>query len=155
MWIYGIKLMLIESEKQLRTDAFNYEIIRTFLNNANEKTHKGADIAKKVFQYFNQEEILNNEPFCHKNLETFALNNSLKCENRPITRNNDTESSNCADDYKKDIKWIENVDIKTYIDNKFYDMERRLMEKINEMETVTNQKLDIILKRLETQINLK
>lgn len=48
-----------------------------------------------------------------------------------------------------------NVDIKAYIDNKFHDMEIKMMKRIDEMERKTNEKLDIILKQLETQFIVK
>lgn len=152
MWIYGIRLILTDAAKEKKTDLFNYDVIQTFLSNVNGKPHRGADMAKKVLECFNAQEITSNEEFCQKNLETLALDslaNSLKCKNGILKRDNEKENSNSMDDSKK-----LDIDVRTYIDNKFYDMERRLMKRIDEMETNTNQKLDAILRKLETQLHI-
>ncbi|XP_032675337.1 uncharacterized protein LOC116846069 [Odontomachus brunneus] len=152
MWIYGIRLILTDAVKEKETDVFNYDVIQTFLSNVNGKPHRGADMARKVLECFNAQEIINNEEFCQKNLETLALDslaNSLKCKNGILKSDNEKENSNSMDDSKH-----LDTDVRTYIDNKFYDMERRLMKRIDEMEANTNQRLDAILRKLETQLNI-
>lgn len=152
MWIYGIRLILTDPEKERKTNVFNYDVIQTFLSNVNGKAHRGADVAKKILECFNVQEITNNEQFCQKKLETLALDslaNSLECKNGILRRDNEKESSNCTDDSEK-----LDIDVKTYIDNKFHDMERRLMKRIDEMEANTNEKLEAILRKLETQLRI-
>ncbi|RLU25759.1 hypothetical protein DMN91_001918 [Ooceraea biroi] len=180
IWIFGIKLFLTEAIKEAKSGAFNYDIVQTFLSNANGKPHKMADMARRVFEYYDKQETTNKEQSCQKSLESFAADleylagnnkigkranekdclnygnnykkpNSLESQNGIVKK----ESENCESlNYKEDSK-ESNIDIRTYIDNKFYDMEKRLMKRINEMEANTNQKLDTILSKLETQLSLK
>lgn len=148
---------------------FNYkDFIQTFLSNANNgKMNQELDMIK-MFGFYNKLETMNNEQFYHNILGTCALNsdyfkhkneianrdnekercevdneklNSFECKNKNI-RNIDENCTNC-EHYKKS-----DIDIRIYIDNKFHDMEKRLMERINEMEASTNQKLNAILERL-------
>lgn len=298
MWIYGIKLFLIDSIKEAKPNAFNPDIIQTFLSNCNGKVSQGAEMAMKLLGYYDKQETVNKTQPCQKNLENLASNseyseckngirrdkdclncedsyeksNSVKCQSEIEKRDNENECSNCEEDFKKsdmDIatcmnskmesikeaksgtfdykdfiqtflsnsngnmnqeaeiairmlgyynkqKIVNNdeenlktlasnseylgyksmngradsekecsinrsehgklnsfesknvrqvskkdysncgedskksdIDIITYIDNKFYDMENKLMERIDEMEVSTNQKLNAILERLE------
>ncbi|XP_072759400.1 uncharacterized protein [Anoplolepis gracilipes] len=305
MWIYGIRLFLIDSIKEAKPSAFNPDIIQTFLSNRNGKVSQGAEMAMKLLGYYDKQEILNKEQFCQKNLETLVSNSEYsECKNEIGRKDNEKDCSNCEDNYEKSIsveckseierrdneneflnckedykqldmdvstcmnsemksvkktkpgtfnckdfiqtflsnsngnmsqetemaikmlgyynkqKMVKNdefyqgnlktltlnseylgyknknekednekeclnhedeheklnsfenrnvkraskkdnsncgkdsknfdIDIKTYIDNKFYDMENKLMKKIDEMEVITNQKLNAILERLET-----
>jgi len=172
-----------ESMKETESDIFNYkDFIQTFLNNAsNGKTSQESDMTR-LFEFydnkFDNNEIINNERFYQKMLETFTSNSdhskckkeiikkdngkecqiyeadhkkldSLENKNRNIKTNSDKDCTNYEDYEKSDI------DIRIYIDNKFHDMEKRLMEKIDRMEASTNQKLDAILKRLESCLSLQ
>lgn len=104
-------------------------------------------MAKKVLECFNTQEITNNEEYCQKNLETLALDSlidSLGCKNEILKKDNKKDNSNSIDDSKK-----LDIDVRTYIDNKFHNMERRLVKRIDEMETNINKKLDAILRKLE------
>lgn len=152
MWIYGIRLILTDPVKERKNDVFNYDVIQTFLSNVNGKAHGGTDVAKKILECFNAQETASNEQFCQEKLETLTLDslaNSLECKNGCLKRDNEKKSSNCTNDSKK-----LDVDVKMYIDNKFHDMERRLIKRIDEMEANTNQKLDAILRKLETQLRV-
>lgn len=171
MWIYGIRLFLTDSVKEAKPSAFNYEIIQTFFSNSN-KASKGAEMAKKVFKCYDRQEITNQEYFSLKDLETIASNylrckskiektdnkkesldpaesseklNSLVCDNETARRDDEKERSNCEEEDNKKL----DTDIRIYIDNKFHDMETRLMRRIDEIETNTEQKLDAILERLK------
>lgn len=147
---------------------FNYkDFIQTFLSNvSNDKMSQELDITR-MFGFYDKHEIMNNEQFYQNILGTRASNSdyckhkneivnrdnekerevehekldSFECKNRNI-RNIDENCINC-ENYKKF-----DVDIRIYIDNKFHDMEKRLMERINKMEANINQKLDTILERL-------
>lgn len=153
MWIYGIKLILTESAKERNTNIFNYDVIQTFLSNIDGKDRRReAQIAKQVLERFDTQEIMSNEQFCQTNMETLALDslsNSLEYKNGIVHRDNEKEGSNYVNDCKK-----LDVDIRTYIDEKFHNMERRLAKKMDEIEANTNKKLDAILERLETQLRL-
>lgn len=294
MWIYGIRLFLIDCIKEAKPSAFNSDIIQTFFSNCNGKANQGAEMAMKVLGYYDKQEIMNKTQFCQKNLENLALNsenseckngirrdnekdclncsNSIPCKSEIEKKDNENECTNCEEDYKKSdmdiatcmnskmesikeaksgafdyknfiqtflsnsngnmnqeaemairilgyynkqkivnngdeenlktlasnseylgyksmngkgdsekecsnhgehekLNSFENknvrraskkdyshydednkksdIDIITYIDNKFYDMENKLMERIDKMEVSTNQKLNAILERLE------
>ncbi|KAH0949405.1 hypothetical protein HN011_007895 [Eciton burchellii] len=181
IWIFGIRLFLMEATKEAKSGVFNYDIIETFLSNANGRSHKMADMAKKVFEYYEKQEIINSEQFSQRSLESFAsglvyltdknkigkkanekncLNyennykkpNFLESQNETINRDNENcDNPNDNEESNKEL----DMDIRTYIDNKFHDMEKKLMKRIDEMEINTNQKLDIILNKLEAQLSLK
>ncbi|XP_077266707.1 uncharacterized protein LOC143899861 [Temnothorax americanus] len=139
MWVYGIRLFLTESIREAKPSAFDYDVIRTFLSNAsNGKTSQGSEIAKKVFGFYDREEITRN--YEEKLLETHASGSryderinengrsdndkefpncgdnyersNVKCKNRAVRRDSETEHSNCEENYKSS-----GADIKTCIDN--------------------------------------
>lgn len=163
-----------------KSGIFNYkDFIQTFLSNtSNDKMSQESDMIRMfgLYDKFDDNEIINNEQLYQKILGTLTSDSNLfKCKNEIVKadngkdrlsheideksdsfeyknkniRNNDEECSNC-EDYKKS-----DVDIRIYIDNKFHDMEKRLMTRIDEMEANTNQKLNAILEKLETQLNLE
>lgn len=169
----------IKSIKERKPGILNYkDFIQTFLSNANNGKSQESDITKMFkLNEFDMDEIMNNELLYQKMFGTvtsdsdfFKCKNktakgdnerdrqnyqadnvksdSLECKNKNIRRN--SEECTNHEDYKKS-----DIDIRIYIDNKFCDMERRLMERIDEMEASTNQKLNAILERLETRLNLQ
>lgn len=133
MWIYGIKLYLTESinePKNFSTEVFNPEIIKNFLSK---------------FSFNNEgNNTTNDVQSCYMNI----LNSS---KNKSVHKDNRKEMIQSID---KNIT-SNNIDIVTYIDKKFEDIEQRLMKRIDEMEQKTNQKLETILKQLETQYSIK
>ncbi|XP_043526715.1 uncharacterized protein LOC122537539 isoform X3 [Frieseomelitta varia] len=133
MWIYGIKLYLTElinEPKTLSTEIFNPEIIRNFLTK---------------FSFNNEgNNTTNDVQSCYMNILNTSKNKSVQKSNGEEVAQSTIENT-----------VLNNVDIMTYIDKKFEDMEGRLMKKINEMEQRTNEKLDIILRQLENQCNVK
>lgn len=133
MWIYGIKLYVTESinePKSFSTEIFNPEIIRNFLTKLS----------------FNNEgnNITNDVQSCYMNILNLSKNKSVQ-------KNNEEEVAQSA----IDSTVSNNIDIVSYIDKKFEDMEGRLMKKIDEMEQKTNEKLDTILRQLETRCSVK
>ncbi|XP_050448867.1 uncharacterized protein LOC126850193 [Cataglyphis hispanica] len=101
MWIYGIKLFLIDCIKEAKPSAFNSDIIQTFLSNCNGKANQGAEMAMEVLGYYDKQEIMNKTQFCQKNLENFVLNSeNSECKNG-IRRDNEKDCSNCEDSYRK------------------------------------------------------
>ncbi|XP_043601909.1 uncharacterized protein LOC122576100 [Bombus pyrosoma] len=133
MWIYGIKLYVTESinePKSFSTEIFNPEIIRNFLTKLN-FNNEGNNITDDVQS-------------CYMNI----LNLS---KNKGVQKNNEEEVAQSA----INSTVSNNIDIVTYIDKKFEDMEGRLMKKIDEMEQKTNEKLDTILRQLETRCSVK
>ena len=133
MWIYGIKLYLTElinEPKTLSTEIFNPEIIRNFLTK---------------FSFNNEgNNTTNDVQSCYMNILNTSKNKSVQKSNEEEVAQSTIENT-----------VLNNVDIMTYIDKKFEDMEGRLMKKIHEMEQRTNEKLDIILRQLESQCNVK
>ncbi|XP_012522149.1 uncharacterized protein LOC105828388 [Monomorium pharaonis] len=166
-----------KSIRETKFDSFNYkDFIQTFLNNG--KMSQAPDMARmfELYDKFGDNEIINNEQFYQELLGTLTSDsdylknkittkdnekehqscevsheksNSFEYKNRNIRRNSDEDCTNREDNRKSDIN------IKIYIDNKFHDLEKRLMERINEMEANTNQKLNAILERLESRLNLQ
>lgn len=161
--------------KEAKPSAFNYkDFIQTFLSNGNGNISQEAEMVMRMLGHYNDKQKINmNNEFYQGNLKTFASNseyleykckngrennekecsnhedeheklNSFESKNRNVNQANKKDYSNCSKDSKQS-----DVDIKTYIDNKFYDMENKLMERINQIEVSTNQKLDAILERLE------
>ncbi|XP_076382603.1 uncharacterized protein LOC117219547 isoform X2 [Megalopta genalis] len=131
MWIYGIMLYITESTAESKTlfpPIFNPEIIKQFLS---ELPFLDEDNAPVGIQS------------CYKNIFNSSIDTNVK-------DNHEKEMGQ----YKKQHTEL-NIDIKTFIDNRLHDMEIRLMKKMNEMEQKTNEKLDIILKQLETQSSTK
>lgn len=166
-----------KSIKERKPGIFNYkDFVQTFLSNASKSQE--SDITKMFkFHEFDGNESMNSELLYQKMFGTVTSDSDLfKCKNKSAKGNNERDrqsyqadneksdslecknknirrnSEECTnhEDYKKS-----NIDIRIYIDNKFCDMERRLMERIDEMEANTNQKLNAILERLETRLNLQ
>lgn len=102
MWIYGIRLFLIDSIKEIKSSAFNPDIIQTFLNNCNGKENQGAEMAIKLLGYYNKQEIVNKEPFCQKKSEFFGSNSEYsECKDGIERRNGEKDCLNCEDNYEK------------------------------------------------------
>ncbi|OAD59285.1 hypothetical protein WN48_09551 [Eufriesea mexicana] len=133
MWIYGIKLYLTESiiePKNFSTEIFNPEIMTNFLT-------------KLVFNNEGSN-TTNDVQSCYMNI----LNST---KNKSIQKNNEKGMTKLTDENTVS----NNVDVVTYIDKKFEDIEARLMKRIDEMEQKINQKLDTILRQLGTQCGAK
>ncbi|KOC59875.1 hypothetical protein WH47_10574 [Habropoda laboriosa] len=128
MWIYGIRLYLTEPSnepKNFSTEIFNPETIQTFLTKLTFK-NEGNNVTNDVHS-------------CFKNLLNSSRTRSTQENNEKETEQSTSESN------------VSNsVDIVSYIDNKFQDMEAKLMKRIDEMEQKTNEKLDTILKQLQS-----
>lgn len=133
MWIYGIRLYLTEPSnetKNLPAEIFNPEIIQNFLTKLN-LNNEGNNTTNDVRS-------------CYRNFLNSSISSSIQESNRKEVAESSNENTVPC-----------NVDVVTYIDKKFQDMEGRLMNRMNEMEQKTNQKLDAILKRLETHCSIK
>ncbi|EZA47775.1 hypothetical protein X777_15191, partial [Ooceraea biroi] len=89
-----------------------------------------------------------NEKNCLNYRNNYKKPNSLESQNGIVKK----DSENCESPNYKEVNKESNIDIRMYITNKFYEMEKRLRKR-NEMEANTNQKLDTILSKLETQLN--
>lgn len=168
-----------KSVKETKSGVFNYkDFIQTFLSNVNNDKSQEPDMTRTfgLYEKFDNNEIINNEQFYKKILGTFISDSDLsKCKNEIAKGDNERDSRSCETDNEKSDSFeyknrnvrknndekctnhedSEKSDIRIYIDNKFCDMEKRLMERIDELEASTNQKLDAILRRLETQLNLQ
>lgn len=169
-----------KSKRETKSSLFNYkDFIQTFLSNAsNGKMSQEPDMTK-MFEFcnkFDNNELVNNDQFYQKILGTLTSDsNHFKCKNEIAKRDNGKERRSCETDHEKsDFFECKNrnirrnsedctnhedkksdIDIRNYIDNKFHDMEKRLMERIDEIEASTNQKLDAILERLESRLSLQ
>lgn len=171
------KICIDNNTESVKTKSgiFNYkDFVQTFLSNtSNGKMSKEPDIIR-IFEFydkFNDNEIMNNEQFYQKISEALSSNSDfLKCKNKIAKGDNEKDRLSCEADEKSDSFECKNrnmrnsdeecvngahkdykksdIDIKIYIDNKFYNMEKRLMERLDEIEASTNQKLDAILERL-------
>ncbi|KYN50162.1 hypothetical protein ALC62_00190 [Cyphomyrmex costatus] len=169
-----------ESIKETKSGIVNdKDFIQTFLSNTFLGKMSQPDLTRMFEFYDNHDnnEILNNEQFNQKMLETLPSDSeyfewknkiakkdtgkerrnceanheqldSFKCKNKNVRRNSDKDCTS-QEDKKSE------TDIRIYIDNKFHDMEKRLMERIDEMEASTNRKLNAILERLESRVNVQ
>lgn len=148
LWIFGIKLILTESVKENESEILDYTITN-FLNNLNSSAKQKTILANIMLESLKQEKSdINDENF--KNLMTI-ISNTL-----PVQNNNKdiTEETKKADlNSKDDCKNVEIKNIETYINNKFHEMEKRTMHRLNEIEQNINKKLDAIIEKLE--VNLK
>ncbi|CAK9824320.1 hypothetical protein ANTRET_LOCUS2505 [Anthophora retusa] len=80
-------------------------------------------------------------------LSRLSFKNPLKSSKpRSVQENDEKETEQST----SDSNVSNNIDIVSYIDNKFQNMEAKLMKKIDEMEQRTNEKLDTILKQLQS-----
>ncbi|KYN29531.1 PREDICTED: uncharacterized protein LOC108763385 [Trachymyrmex cornetzi] len=171
-----------ESIKETKSGIVNdKDFIQTFLSNIFLGKISQQFNITRMFEFYDNRDnnkITNNEQFKQKILETLTSDsdhfkwkneiskrdnkkecrnceadheqlNSFECKNGNIRRSSDENCTNREDNKKSDI------DIRIYIDNKFHDIEKRLMERIKEMEASTNQKLDAILERLESRLNVQ
>ncbi|XP_076650301.1 uncharacterized protein LOC143357663 [Halictus rubicundus] len=129
MWIYGIMLYMTESITKSDTSPpsiFNPEMIKQFLTKLSFNDEVNASVGIQS---------------CYKNI----LNSSVSTN---VTESHENEVGQYNKDHTES-----NMNINAYIDNKLHDMETRLMKRIDEMEQKTNEKLDNILKQLETQLS--
>ncbi|CAL7937698.1 unnamed protein product [Xylocopa violacea] len=128
LWIYGIRLYLTEprdESKNFSTEIFNPEIIKNFLAKFN-FNDEGNDTTNGVQSHYTK---------------------TANSKSKSTQDNNGKEVAQSTDENTV----TSNKDIIMYIDKKFQDMEARMMKRIDEMEQRTNQKLDIILNKLEIQ----
>ncbi|KAI4497684.1 hypothetical protein M0802_007224 [Mischocyttarus mexicanus] len=150
LWIFGIKLVLTESTKENKSEILDYTITK-FLNNLNGPVQKTAAIANIMLESVKQDKNTNNDEILPlRNLMTI-ISNSSKVQNNHKNKIEETKRAdlNCKDDCKN----VEITDtIETYINNKFHEMEERTMRRLNEIEQNINQKLNIILEKLEVKL---
>ncbi|CAL7937697.1 unnamed protein product [Xylocopa violacea] len=111
--------------KTKNTEIFNPEIIKNFLAKFN-FNDEGNDTTNGVQSHYTK---------------------TANSKSKSTQDNNGKEVAQSTDENTV----TSNKDIIMYIDKKFQDMEARMMKRIDEMEQRTNQKLDIILNKLEIQ----
>ncbi|XP_043462839.1 uncharacterized protein LOC122498908 [Leptopilina heterotoma] len=146
MWLYGVRLTLTDQLSKEETKMFNPQIINDFLLNFNKSKSKSVEIANKVFQSLNGRESNSSNEDIDLYLTKFIGMGFLPHKQKIVTKEKDKQKIETISITKPN----EN-DIKSYIDKKFVDMEKRLMDKIDQVEQKTNQKLDKILNILETK----
>ncbi|XP_015590436.1 uncharacterized protein LOC107265470 [Cephus cinctus] len=150
-WVYGIRLILTDPVTNNVQKTFDYDVINSFLQNTNGLTTKGAEMAKKLLQTFDTQgnDITGNDfnP-CLLKLSETSLQSQIPKHHKSLTT---IEKSTIKSESMEEVN-CENTnitDIRTYIDNKLCDMEKRLMQRIEVMEQHTNKKLDTVLQQLE------
>ncbi|XP_043488376.1 uncharacterized protein LOC122515201 [Polistes fuscatus] len=150
LWIFGIKLVLTESTKENESEILDYTITN-FLNNLNGSVQQKAAIANIMLESVKQDKnTISDEILPLRNLMTIISNNS-KVQNNHQNKIEETKKADLNS--KDDCKNIEITDnIETYINNKFHEMEERTMRRLNEIENNINQKLNVILEKLEVKL---
>ncbi|XP_066581216.1 uncharacterized protein [Prorops nasuta] len=148
MWLYGIKLFLVESVPKVNPEnLFSYNMFKSILSNTNHSKNKQVDFAKSILETW-------------KNKDNWPLDTNVEEHNKILDLNlclEDTVSKpkSVAESNRERAFTVDthndNFDFKTYIDNKFQDMETKLLQKIDQLEAQTTQKLDAILKELNTR----
>lgn len=150
IWIYGIKLILTEPVKESEKDMLDYTLTN-FLMSLNGSNQQRTSIANKILESVNNHEknTTNDDDMPLKSLMTIFSNSSeMQNNHKNITEDTKRDEIICEEDNKN----IEMTNIKTYINDKFHDMEERTMHRLNEIEQKLNQKLDAILEKLEIRL---
>lgn len=147
MWLYGVRLTLTDQLSKEETRMFNPQIINDFLLNFNKSKSKSVEIANKVFQSLNGRESNSSNEDIDSYLTKFIGMGFLPHKQKIVTKEKDKQKIETISATEPN----DNIDIKSYIDKKFVDMEKRLMDKIDQVEQQTNKKLDKILNILETR----
>lgn len=150
IWIYGIKLILTEPVKESEKDMLGYTI-PNFLMNLNGSNQQRRSLANKILESVNihEKNTTNDDDMPLKSLMTIFSNSSeMQNNHKNITEDTKRDEIICEEDNKN----IEMTNIKTYINDKFHDMEERTMHRLNEIEQKLNQKLDAILEKLEIRL---
>ncbi|XP_012281379.1 uncharacterized protein LOC105700276 [Orussus abietinus] len=146
MWLYGIRLVLTEPMPPEEREAFDFNVINNFLPKSKsvltlEKTRKLIQVFSTCSAHLPKDGSYQG---CHASsqLDSQSLDSdSLKVEESSRKLENHSSSE------------IKDLDIQSYIDNKFKDIEQRLMQRIEQLEFSVSQKLDTILKKLEEPRN--
>ncbi|XP_011505027.1 PREDICTED: uncharacterized protein LOC105367885 [Ceratosolen solmsi marchali] len=160
MWIYGIRLILTESILDSSKNMFDLDVINNLLINTNQPNYDKIEMARKVLESYASSENNSYEGDMAKHLQKIAtinhktdnfLTNHKSAENiqqNIIKKIESTQHNNdsASQDY---------FDLKTYIDNKFSSLEKKLTEQIELMDQNTNKKLDRISNYLELIIKSK
>ncbi|XP_015175714.1 PREDICTED: uncharacterized protein LOC107066021 [Polistes dominula] len=151
LWIFGIKLVLTESTEENESEILDYTITN-FLNNLNGSVQQKAAIANIMLESVKQDKnTINDEILPLRNLMTIISNNS-KVQNNHKNKIEESKKAdlNSKDDCTKNIEITDNIE--TYINNKFHEMEERTMRRLNEIEHNINEKLNVILEKLEIKL---
>lgn len=154
MWIYGIKLILTETAPEVSKSMFDLDVINHFLSKSSQLKPDRAEMARRVLESFSaNEHNISGDSMntCLQKLATMNWNSGRFQEN---SRGNGVQhDSQNSTECNGDSTSQGSLDLKTYIDDKLTDLEKRLMERIEMMDQKTNQKLDAILKQLELNID--
>ncbi|XP_051169641.1 uncharacterized protein LOC127287001 [Leptopilina boulardi] len=150
MWLYGVRLTLTDQLSKEETKMFNPQIINDFLLNFNKSKSKSVEMANKVFQSLNGRESNSSNEDIDSYLTKFIGLGFIPHKQRIVTKEKDKQKSETSS-FERVTDPNENnaLDIKAYIDKKFVDMEKKVMDKIDQVEQKTNQKLDQIINILE------
>lgn len=154
MWLYGVRLTLTDPIPKEEPKMFNPQIINDFLLGFNKSKSKSVEMANKVFQSLNGRESISANEDIDSYLTKFIGMGIMPHKQRVIKTDKEkqkTETNSCErvnGPTENDV-----LDIKTYIDKKFVDMEKIIMDRIDQVEQKTNTKLDKIINMLETKLN--
>lgn len=155
MWIYGIKLILTESSPDSSRNMFDLDVLNSFISNTNQGKPDRAEMAKRVLESFATSDH-SSAGDMSTYLQQFAAMNFGSRRFRENSKSSEVDKVNntqISTECNGDSISQDPFDLKAYIDNKFTDLERRLIERIEVMDKNTNQKLDAILKKLELNSN--
>lgn len=129
---------------------FNPQIVNDFLESMNKSKSKSIEIANKVLNSINLRDSNPTNDEVDMSLAKF-IGMGLMTHRQRVVRNEKEKQKSESKNSERITDPSQNSapDIRTYIDRKFIDMEKKVMERIDQMEEKTNKKLDTIVKILE------
>ncbi|XP_033207971.1 uncharacterized protein LOC117167272 [Belonocnema kinseyi] len=151
VWLYGIRLMLTYPEAKEESKMFNPQIVNDFLVSLNKSKSKSVEIANKVLNSINLRESNPANDDVDMSLAKF-IGMGLMTHRQRVVRNEKEKQKSESKTSERIADPSQNnsvSDLRTFIDSKFIEMERKMMERIDELEAKTNKKLDTIVQILE------
>ena len=150
MWVYGIRLILTDPVAKEESKMFNPQIVNDFLVRLNKSKSKSLESANKVLYSINGRDSNPPNDEIDMSLARF-IGMGLMTHRQRVVRNEREKQESESKSSERTTEPAQNsvLDIKTYIDSKFVDMEKKIMERLDRMEEKTNQKLDTVVKMLE------
>ncbi|XP_058801782.1 uncharacterized protein LOC131674804 [Phymastichus coffea] len=148
MWIYGIRLTLTEPLSENSKNHFDFDVINNYLSNTPRIRPERIEMAKKVLESFTSGDSNSSGDDINTRFQSWGMAGWSSNSSNRIQGNN--RSSNTSEVDKRSecngTSITVNSELKKYIDEQFTNMEKRLMAKIESMNRIINQKLDILLK---------
>lgn len=136
MWLYGIRLALSDAAPNAKAEQFDYKAIGQMLEGRKGDDGKPSESASRILGSLEGGQ----KPELDSFLQDFmgvSMNKSGAAGRTPRGK----EIVEVIGDSRENLR----SDLKTYIDDSFREMERRLINRIDAVKIETNEKLDKII----------